>query len=179
MNITWGGIRLVAINVMFFLVVSFSIAVFFMLILTIKLSPRNARKLEIIGYGFLITLSTWTIILNLTAEMKADSDLLSLNEKLHIIWSYEGDKNDYVNNNDMNDLSQDYKRLHEQWHGLAFDDTLLKTQDEYVKYINYGLFSLSTLFISVGRLSELFKVKPEETISRKYPKYKRKRARTK
>ncbi|WP_144060664.1 hypothetical protein [Exiguobacterium chiriqhucha] len=158
---------------MFFIVTLVAALILVTLILTIKSKPKSARIIEIVGYVLLIVSIIWTIIVNLTTEMSADSDLLRLDEKLNVIWSFEGDKKDYIYNNNSDDLSQDYKLLHEHWTGPVFDDTLVKMQYKIVKYISYGLFALSTLFISAGRLSELLMVHPDKSSTRKYPKYKR------
>jgi hypothetical protein len=61
-----------------------------------------------------------------------------------------------------------YNTLNEQWHGPVMNNDLIKYQEKIAKNISYGLFGLSTLFISAGRLSELFISKPkEEPVKRK------------
>lgn len=165
---------------LFFLITLIAVVVLVLLISIIKKKTEYAKKIEIIGYGILTISIIWTGIVNSTNEMSTGSDLLIVDERLRNLWLYEGDKIEYMNSNDLNNLSQDYSALSADISSPVFDDKLIKEQDKTAKKISYVLFLISTLLISVGRLNELFFDSSRKSTSiRKYPKYRRKRNRLK
>lgn len=150
------GIYLAVMLYLFFGITLIAVVFLVFLISFIKKKPEYAKTFEIIGYGFLTISIIWTGVVNSTSEMSTGSDLLIIDERLRNLWLYEGDKIEYMNNNDLNNLSQDYSALSSDISNPVFDDKLIKEQDKTAKMISYGLFLISTLLISVGRLNELF-----------------------
>lgn len=151
----------------FTLVVVLAAFIFSVLIFILKSKPISSRIIEIIGYGLLVISIIWTGIDKMMGEFASSADKFNVDEKLHILWLYEGVKNEYLNTNDVENLTQDYHKLDEHWHGPAFDFELLKKQDTIVKVISYSLFVLSTLFIAAGRLGEIINLKNK--VNKKVP----------
>ncbi|WP_313893811.1 hypothetical protein [Psychrobacillus sp.] len=63
---------------------------------------------------------------NSTEEMERGSEFLMLEEKLKILWLYEGDKKDYLINGDIDDLNNDYFSLTNYLHGPVFDNGFIR-----------------------------------------------------
>lgn len=142
---------------MFFVIFVLALMIFGILVTVINNKPNSARYIELIGYAFLIISLIWTGVTNLTNDSSSSTDKIMLEEKMHVLWSFEKDKLDYLTDEDINDLYEDYRALYDYINGPISDVELIKEQDKIAKNINYGLFVLSTLFIAAGRLEELLK----------------------
>ncbi|WP_346235745.1 hypothetical protein MKY04_09390 [Lysinibacillus telephonicus] len=154
---------MITMIIMFIVLLSVSVGVFFILTMVVKANRITARNIEMFGYFLLVVSLIWTGIYNSTDDMVKGSEFSKLDETLKVLWSYEGDKKDYLINGDIEDLNEDYFKLTNHLQGQVFNDKLINEQAAITKKIHYGLFVLSSLFIAAGRISEVINVnKPDK-----------------
>jgi len=133
-----------------------SLGIFLLLLWVIKTDKLTARNIEFIGYLLLVVSLIWTGVYNLTQEVSRGSEFIMLDERLRVLWLYEGAKKEYYNNENIDDLNDAYYELTKHLQGPVFDNKLIKEQEDFTNKVHYGLFVLSSLFISAGRISEVF-----------------------
>ncbi|MCU5303199.1 hypothetical protein OCE40_15030 [Bacillus toyonensis] len=140
---------------MLVMVTSVVIVLLYLLVLFIIKKPKIAIRLEIIGYCLLAISLGWLIVFNMTVDIANETDKSHLNEKLKLIWIYNGDISSYLVTKDSQRLLEQQSLLTKIWNEIEPRSENFKKQEELVKIINIVLFILSTLFIACGRVGEL------------------------
>lgn len=140
---------------MFIFIVFISAGIFWGLLWVIKANKSSGRKIEIVGYFLLVLSLIWTLVYNSTQELSKGSESLMIEERLRVLWLYEGEKKKYYDTGNIDALNDSYSDFNRYLQGPAFENKLIKEQEEITNKIHYGLFILSSLFIAAGRISEV------------------------
>ncbi|MEY2195754.1 hypothetical protein AB7942_23925 [Neobacillus sp. BF23-41] len=161
-----------AIIFTFIILLCIAVVIMYLLVTLIKWRSNLARKIEIIGYTILIASILWTAVANMTNDMSTGSDYLILDEKLNALWFLEDKKIAYIKDGDIGSLQEQHDRWYNDLVDLEVSSEYVKKQEEIAKIISYGLFVLSTLFISAGRIGELFVTNSnEEEVNKRKSRY--------
>ena len=127
------------------------------LLLVINNNKSTARKIEFFGYLLFVVSLIWTGVHNITQEMSRGSEFIMLDERLRVLWTYEGAKKQYYTDRNIDDLNDAYYELSKHLNGPVFENNLIKEQEAFTNKTHYVLFVLSSLFIAAGRIAEVFR----------------------
>lgn len=144
--------------VMFVLFLVLALVVFQYLTSLFKIFPKVSKVIELGGYFLLLVSVAWALITN----SFGDTQNYITDEKLNILWQFEGDKLRYLEDQDFDKLLEEHNQLVSNWHYLFTGTEYALYQESLAKQISYWLVAGSTIFIAVGRWGEILNKKVNE-----------------
>lgn len=153
---------MLAIIFLLFSICVVAISIFLSLAYFIRRNSKIATKVEIFGYILLVVSLLWGFIVSDTTDIANGNKDLILNEKLNILWKYEGKKARNIDDISNYQLSQEYLEDNDNWVYWNYSGDTINMQERLVNIAHYFIAGLSTVFIAAGRMSEVLDFKRNE-----------------